>query len=113
MTCGWLGYVKQKEEGKGLENFHGSHGYMRQEKQENPNTKGLALLINKHFTDYVERIEKHSDRIISCKIKLHGKHYYKSYKSMPLHATKTMKQWSCFMKNLRKLWTRKPVATTR
>ena len=41
--------------------------------EESPNAKGLALLINKNFTDYVENFEKHSDRIISCKIKLHGK----------------------------------------
>ena len=41
--------------------------------EENPNAKGLALLISKTFTDYVETFEKHSDRIISCKIKLHGK----------------------------------------
>ena len=60
--------------------------------EESPNAKGLALLINKNFTDYVENFEKHSDRIISCKIKLHGKHHYKSYKSMPQHATTTVKQ---------------------
>ena len=74
--------MKQKEEGKGLENFQGGrgggggggHGCMKQDKQrKNPNAKGLALLINKNFTDYVEKLEKHSDRIISCKIKLHGK----------------------------------------
>ena len=41
--------------------------------EESPNAKGLALLINKNFTDYVENFEKHSDRIISCKMKLHGK----------------------------------------
>ena len=41
--------------------------------EENPNAKRLALLINKNFTEYVEKCEKHSDRIISCKIKLHGK----------------------------------------
>ena len=41
--------------------------------EENPNAKGLALLMNKKFTDYVEKFKKHSDRIISCKIKLHGK----------------------------------------
>ena len=29
--------------------------------------------MDKNFTDYVENFEKHSDRIISCKIKLHGK----------------------------------------
>ena len=33
----WLDYVKQKEEGKGLENFQGGHECMKQEKQENPN----------------------------------------------------------------------------
>ena len=60
--------------------------------EKSPNAKGLALLINKNFTDYVENFEKHSDRIISCKIKLHGKkHHYKSYKSMPQHATTTVK----------------------
>ena len=70
----WLDYVKQKEEGKDLENFQGGHGCMKQKKtEENPNAKGLALPINKNFTDYVENFEKHSDRIISCKIKLHGK----------------------------------------
>ena len=37
-----------------------------------PNAKWLALLINKHFIDYVEKCENHPDRIISCKIKLHG-----------------------------------------
>ena len=41
--------------------------------EESPNAKGLALQINKNFTDYVESFEKHSDRIISCKIKQHGK----------------------------------------
>ena len=29
----WLDYVKQKEEGKDLENFQGGHGCMKQEKQ--------------------------------------------------------------------------------
>ena len=61
--------------------------------EESLNAKGLALLINKNFTDYVENFEKHSDRIISCKIKLHGKNITnKSYKSMPQHATTTVKQ---------------------
>ena len=41
--------------------------------EENPYAKGPALLINKNFTDYAEIFENHSDRIISCKIKLHGK----------------------------------------
>ena len=29
--------------------------------------------MNKNFTDYVHTFEKHPDRIISCKTKLHGK----------------------------------------
>ena len=70
----WLDYVKQKEEGEGLENFQGGHGCMKQEKtEETPNAKGLALLVNKNFTGYVEKFEKHLDRIISCKIELDGK----------------------------------------
>ena len=40
--------------------------------EESPNAKGLALLINTNFTDYVEKSEKHSDRTVSCKINLHG-----------------------------------------
>ena len=39
---------------------------------ENSNAKELALLI-KNFTDYIEQFEKHSDRIVSSRIKLHGK----------------------------------------
>ena len=79
----WLDYVKQKEEGKGLENFQWGEGGGRGggvmdeneagKTEENQNAKGLALLMNKNFTDYVDKFEKHSDRIISCKIKLHGK----------------------------------------
>ena len=41
--------------------------------EESPNAKGLALLINKNVTDYVENFEKHSHTIISCKIKRHRK----------------------------------------
>ena len=41
--------------------------------QENPNAKGLAPLINKNFTDFVEKFEKHSDRTVLRKIKLHRK----------------------------------------
>ena len=51
----------------------GSWMYETGKREESPNAKGLALLINKNFTDYVEKFEKHSDRIISCKIKLHGR----------------------------------------
>ena len=42
-------------------------------KQETPNAKGLALISNKNSIDYVDNIQKHSDIIISCKIKLQEK----------------------------------------
>ena len=51
--------------------------------EESPNAKGLALLINKNFTDYVENFGKHSGRIISCKIKLHRK---SSLQIIPVYA---------------------------
>ena len=63
-----------KRRGEGLRELSGgSWMYETGKTQESPNAKGLALLINKNFTDYVENFEKHSDRIISCKIKLQGK----------------------------------------
>ena len=65
-----VGLCETKTRGQRLRELSGGHGCM---KQENANAKGLALLINKNFTDYVENFEKHSDRIISCKIKLHLK----------------------------------------
>ncbi|GFN89051.1 endonuclease-reverse transcriptase [Plakobranchus ocellatus] len=40
--------------------------------EESPNTKGLAFLVHKDIKDYIESFDKHSDRIISCKIKLQG-----------------------------------------
>ena len=48
-----------------------------------PKCKKWLLLINRNFTDYVDKFEKHSDRIISNKIKLHGK---TSLKIMQVHA---------------------------
>ena len=38
-----------------------------------PKCKGTGTPNKQNFTDYVGNFEKHSDRIISCKIKLHGK----------------------------------------
>ena len=66
-----VGLCETKEDGKGLENFReeGVVVYETGKSEDNPN----ALLINKNFTDNVEKIEKHADRIISCKIKHHGK----------------------------------------
>ena len=69
-----VGLCETKRRGEGLRELSGgSWMYETGKTEENPNAKGLALLINKNFTDYVENFEKHSDRIISCKIKLHGK----------------------------------------
>ena len=68
------GLCETKRRGEGLRELSGgSWMYETGKTEESPNAKGLALLINKNFTDYVENFEKHSDRIISCKIKLHGK----------------------------------------
>ena len=69
-----VGRFETKRKGEGLRQFlGGSRIYEAGKTEENPNAKRLALLINKHFTDYVGKFEKHSDRIISCKIQLHGK----------------------------------------
>ena len=68
----WLDYVTQKEEGKGLENFQGGHGCMKQENRGKPKCYRTGT-SNKQKLHNVEKIENHSDRIISCKIKLHGK----------------------------------------
>ena len=88
-----IGLCETKRRGEGLRELSGgSWMYETGKTEESPNAKGLALLINKNFTDYVENFEKHSDRIISCKIKLHGKTSLQSYKSMPQHATTTVKQ---------------------
>ena len=69
-----VGLCETKRRGEGLRELSGgSRTYETGKTEEGPNAKGLALLINKNFTDYVENFEKHSDRIISCKVKLHGK----------------------------------------
>ena len=69
-----VGLCEKKRRGEGLRELSGgSWVYEEGKTEKNPNAKGLAPLINKNFTDYVEKFEKHSDRISSCKIKLHGK----------------------------------------
>ena len=40
--------------------------------EDSPDTKGLAFLIHIGFKDYIEGFKKHSDRIISCIVKLQG-----------------------------------------
>ena len=57
--------------------------------EESPNAKGLALLINKNFTDYAENTQTESSH---AKLNYTEKHHHKSYKSMPQHATTTAKQ---------------------
>ena len=50
---------------EGLREFSvGSWMYEAGKTEENQMQKGLALLINKNFSDYVVKFEKHSDRII-------------------------------------------------
>ena len=69
-----VGLCETKRRGEGLRELSGgSWMYETGKTEENPNAKGLVLLINKNFTDYVENFENHSDRIILCKIKLHRK----------------------------------------
>ena len=81
-----VGLCETKRRGEGLRELSGGRagwggggggGVMDENEagktEENQNAKGLALLMNKNFTDYVDKFEKHSDRIISCKIKQHGK----------------------------------------
>ena len=58
-----VGLCETKRRGEGLSGV--SWMYETGKTEEKPNSKGLALLINKNFTDYVENFEKHSDRIIS------------------------------------------------
>ena len=67
-----VGLCETKRRGEGLRELsEGSWMYETGKTEESPNAEGLAHLINKNFTDSVENFEKHSDRIISCKIKLH------------------------------------------
>ena len=78
-----VGLCETKRRGEGLRELsRGSWMYEAGKTEDNPNAKGLALLISKDFTDYVEKFEKHSDRIISCKIKLHGKNITTNHTSL-------------------------------
>ena len=88
-----VGLCETKRRGEGLRELSGdreggggggggSWVYETGKTEESPNAKGLALLINKNFTDYVENFEKYSDRIISCEIKLHGKNITTNHTSL-------------------------------
>ncbi|GFR96171.1 craniofacial development protein 2 [Elysia marginata] len=66
-----IGLCETKRKGEGLvELKDGSWLYEAGKTEESPETKGLAFLVHKNIKDYIEDFCKHSDRIISCKIKL-------------------------------------------
>ena len=76
-----VGLCETKRRGEGLRELSvggGSWMYETGKTKENPNAKGLALLINKNFTYYVENIEKHSE-LSHAKLNYTEKHHYKSY----------------------------------
>ena len=87
IMCHVVELCETKRRGEEVREFSWGRGCMKQGKNknkkkkkkkkknpaENPNANGLALLINKNFTGYEDKFEKHSGRIISCKIKLHRK----------------------------------------
>ena len=54
-----VGLCETKRKGEGLRELSGgSWMYETGKTEESPNANGLALLINKNFTDYVENFEK-------------------------------------------------------
>ena len=91
-----VGLCETKRRGEGLRELSGGSWiglYETGKTEESPNAKGLALLINKNFTDYVENLEKNIQTESSrAKLNYTEKHHYKSYKSMPQNETTTAKQ---------------------
>ena len=88
-----VGLCETKRRGEGLRELSGgSWMYETGKTEENPNAKRLALLINKNFTDYVENLKNIQTESSHAKLNYREKHHYKSYKSMPQHATTTVKQ---------------------
>ena len=72
--------------------------------QENLNAKRLALIVNKNFTDYVEKwLLSHQ------KSNYKEVHHHKSHKFLSFHVTMIMKQWKSY--TMRKLLTRNLVVT--
>ncbi|KAK3800826.1 hypothetical protein RRG08_028727 [Elysia crispata] len=61
--------TKRKREGL-MELSDGTWIYDAGKTEESPETKGMAFLVRKNFKDYIEGFCKHSDRVISCKVKL-------------------------------------------
>ena len=70
-----VGLCETKRRGEGLRELSGgSWIYETGKTEESPNAKGLALTPNKQKLHWLcRKLWKNSDRIISCKIKLHGK----------------------------------------
>ena len=69
-----IGLSETKRTGEGLSQLPSGHWlYEKGKTEDNKDAKGIALLINKNFKDYIEDFRIHSDRIISCKVKLKGK----------------------------------------
>ncbi|GFO31492.1 endonuclease-reverse transcriptase [Plakobranchus ocellatus] len=68
-----IGLSETKRRGKGLSELPGGHWIFRKGKTEdNPTAKGVALLINRNMTKYVERTNIYSERMIVCTIKTRG-----------------------------------------
>ena len=82
----WFDYVKQNEEGDGLENFQGCHGCMTWENRGKSKCKGVGT--HRNFTDDVETFFNYLDTIISCEIKYQGE-----ISLQIIQVTMMMKQW--------------------
>ena len=68
-----IGLCETKRKGEGLTELkNGDWIFDAGKTEEDMETKGLAFLIKRSMKDYIESLEKHSDRVISCKIKLQG-----------------------------------------
>ncbi|KAK3705532.1 hypothetical protein RRG08_041406 [Elysia crispata] len=73
-----IGLCETKRKGEGLmELSDGTWIYDAGKTEKSPETKGMAFLVRKNFKDYIEGFCKHSDRVISCKVKLQEGHLLK------------------------------------
>lgn len=69
-----IGLCETKRKGEGLTELPGGTWLFECNKtEERPNAKGMAFLVHKNFKDYIEEFKIHSERVISCKIKLEDK----------------------------------------